>query len=192
MSTLKSTMDTIWGIYSKTQSTYSLTEAFRLYYNAHVVWGCSSSGRALDWQSRGKGFDPPHLHQNVRKRHPLWVFFCIFVLRKRGGEPERQTAKRKASGGRFSGGCGGAIATTDEDAKSLTKRPQIPLVSTTICPKTPALQTFSDILRLFSCLNCQLVCPIGHITSSSFILVKHPTAFFFWISTRIAVFQNGM
>jgi hypothetical protein len=30
------------------------------------IWGCSSPGRALDWQSRGKGFDPPHLHQ---KRH---------------------------------------------------------------------------------------------------------------------------
>ena len=25
-------------------------------------WGCSSPGRALEWHSRGKGFDPPHLH----------------------------------------------------------------------------------------------------------------------------------
>ena len=25
-------------------------------------WGCSSLGRALEWHSRGKGFDPPHLH----------------------------------------------------------------------------------------------------------------------------------
>ena len=27
------------------------------------VWGHSSVGRALDWQSRGRGFDPPWLHQ---------------------------------------------------------------------------------------------------------------------------------
>jgi len=78
----------------------------------------------------------------------MGVFLYIRVEEK-GSEPERQTEKRKASGGRFSGGCGGAIATTDEDAKSLTKRTQIPLVSTTICPKTPAPQTFSDIFIPF-------------------------------------------
>ena len=27
-----------------------------------ATWGCSSTGRALEWHSRGKGFDPPHLH----------------------------------------------------------------------------------------------------------------------------------
>ena len=27
-----------------------------------VAWGRSSAGRALDWQSRGQGFDPPRLH----------------------------------------------------------------------------------------------------------------------------------
>lgn len=26
-------------------------------------WGHSSAGRALDWQSRGQGFDPPWFHQ---------------------------------------------------------------------------------------------------------------------------------
>ena len=34
-----------------------------------VVWGHSSAGRALRWQRRGQGFDPPWLHQitfNVR------------------------------------------------------------------------------------------------------------------------------
>ena len=25
-------------------------------------WGCSSAGRVLDWQSRGRGFDPHQLH----------------------------------------------------------------------------------------------------------------------------------
>ena len=27
------------------------------------TWGCSSVGRALEWHSRGQGFDSPHLHQ---------------------------------------------------------------------------------------------------------------------------------
>ena len=27
-------------------------------------WGHSSAGRALRWQRRGQGFDPPWLHQN--------------------------------------------------------------------------------------------------------------------------------
>ena len=28
------------------------------------VWGCSSVGRALEWHSRGRRFDPDQLHQN--------------------------------------------------------------------------------------------------------------------------------
>ena len=32
------------------------------------MWGCSSLGRALEWHSRGKGFDPPHLHQRPRSK----------------------------------------------------------------------------------------------------------------------------
>ena len=27
------------------------------------MWGCSSAGRALEWHSRGRQFDPVHLHQ---------------------------------------------------------------------------------------------------------------------------------
>src|SRR5262245_25023066 len=34
-------------------------------------WGCSSSGRALDWQSRGKGFKSPQLHQLTLIGAPL-------------------------------------------------------------------------------------------------------------------------
>ena len=30
------------------------------------VWGRSSPGRALEWHSRGKGFDPPRLHQQKK------------------------------------------------------------------------------------------------------------------------------
>src|SRR5271169_1739947 len=28
-------------------------------------WGYSSAGRALDWQSRGQGFESPYLHQAI-------------------------------------------------------------------------------------------------------------------------------
>ena len=54
-----------------------------------MPWGCSSTGRALEWHSRGKGFDPPHLHQTrhirtlcvyVRKRNRFVGFFFIFAL----------------------------------------------------------------------------------------------------------------
>ena len=27
-----------------------------------IVWGCSSAGRALEWHSRGRRFDPVQLH----------------------------------------------------------------------------------------------------------------------------------
>ena len=30
-----------------------------------AVWGHSSAGRALRWQRRGQGFDPPWLHQII-------------------------------------------------------------------------------------------------------------------------------
>ena len=41
-------------------------------FNVHcslfiVMWGYSSAGRALDWQSRGQEFDPPYLHQKPAK-----------------------------------------------------------------------------------------------------------------------------
>lgn len=36
-------------------------------------WGCSSVGRALVWQTRGQGFDSPHLHH-----------FCFFGSSLRG------------------------------------------------------------------------------------------------------------
>ena len=45
------------------------------------VWGCSSVGRALDWQSRGRRFDPVQLH------HP----------------DEMDDARRKPGGRRHSG-----------------------------------------------------------------------------------------
>ena len=29
---------------------------------SHLFWGVSSVGRALEWHSRGQGFEPPILH----------------------------------------------------------------------------------------------------------------------------------
>ena len=33
-------------------------------------WGCSSAGRVLDWQSRGRGFNPLQLHQFYQALRP--------------------------------------------------------------------------------------------------------------------------
>ena len=40
------------------------------------IRGCSSLGRALEWHSRGKGFDPPHLHH----KSPKPLIQCGFGL----------------------------------------------------------------------------------------------------------------
>ena len=31
----------------------------------NCAWGRSSAGRALEWHSRGQGFDPPRLHHET-------------------------------------------------------------------------------------------------------------------------------
>src|SRR5690606_34215168 len=33
-------------------------------------WGCSSIGRAFDWQSKGSGFESRQLHQTLARRRP--------------------------------------------------------------------------------------------------------------------------
>ena len=45
-----------------------------------MPWGCSSTGRALEWHSRGKGFDPPHLHQHLGKSNTYCVRFFFYLL----------------------------------------------------------------------------------------------------------------
>ena len=44
-----------------------------------VSWGYSSVGRALEWHSRGQGFDPPQLHQKFQVLRPF--FETAFFLR---------------------------------------------------------------------------------------------------------------
>ena len=39
-----------------------------------IIWGCSSPGRALEWHSRGKGFDPPHLHQKTDTDVSVFIY----------------------------------------------------------------------------------------------------------------------
>jgi hypothetical protein len=36
------------------------------------VWGCSSIGRAFDWQSKGSGFESHQLH-HILKLNPLKI-----------------------------------------------------------------------------------------------------------------------
>lgn len=45
------------------------------------TWGCSSVGRALEWHSRGQGFDSPHLHQILKQSPAEAGFFCIVRLK---------------------------------------------------------------------------------------------------------------
>src|SRR3972149_8580559 len=37
---------------------------------ASLRWGCSSIGRAFDWQSKGRGFESPQLHQKTKLEAP--------------------------------------------------------------------------------------------------------------------------
>jgi hypothetical protein len=58
-------------------------------------WGCSSAGRALEWHSRGQGFDPPQLHHyhrisqrpatDVTGRFLFWSSSCVEKRDKRSG-----------------------------------------------------------------------------------------------------------
>ena len=45
-----------------------------------VAWGRSSAGRALDWQSRGQGFDPPRLHHSTSYGLRIRGPFCYHGL----------------------------------------------------------------------------------------------------------------
>ena len=53
-------------------------------YNMPCPWGYSSVGRALEWHSRGQGFDSPYLHHARPSRTYLfqtksfgWAFCCL-------------------------------------------------------------------------------------------------------------------
>ena len=60
-----------------------------------LPWGCSSLGRALEWHSRGKGFDPPHLHQKTGQG--IFAPSCLsFCDRMRGIEPMSSPLTRSA------------------------------------------------------------------------------------------------
>ena len=47
-------------------------------YNMPCPWGYSSVGRALEWHSRGQGFDPPYLHHLPKRSDRSGLFsFCL-------------------------------------------------------------------------------------------------------------------
>ena len=49
-------------------------------------WGCSSVGRALEWHSRGQGFDSPQLHH---KKSACKGGFFMGEIRSGESKPER-------------------------------------------------------------------------------------------------------
>ena len=56
---------------------------------AFLSRGCSSVGRALGWQPRGQGFDPPQLHHDFRGRTLKSGPFFPSTLRRGRPVPER-------------------------------------------------------------------------------------------------------
>ena len=47
-------------------------------YNMPCPWGYSSVGRALEWHSRGQGFDSPYLHHLPKRSDRSGLFsFCL-------------------------------------------------------------------------------------------------------------------
>ena len=55
-----------------------------IYWKIFVLVGCVFAyvGRALEWHSRGKGFDPPHLHQKKSAIFMIADFFLFADLMK--------------------------------------------------------------------------------------------------------------
>ena len=51
-----------------------------------MTWGCSSVGRALEWHSRGQGFDSPQLHHKKAVRKDG---FFVGKQKSGGSNPER-------------------------------------------------------------------------------------------------------
>ena len=53
-----------------------------------LLWGCSSVGRALEWHSRGQGFDSPQLHQFLSTVLLISsVLFCCSGLKEGNQTP---------------------------------------------------------------------------------------------------------
>ena len=62
------------------------------YIIPRTTWGRSSAGRALDWQSRGQGFDPPRLHHRMLTGSdlsgPVFIFIALGTsIQVRGKRP---------------------------------------------------------------------------------------------------------
>ena len=64
-------------------------------YSISSSRGRSSAGRALDWQSRGQGFDPPRLHHRECKglRETEGLFHDKFTMQSKPQSRSRRCAK---------------------------------------------------------------------------------------------------
>lgn len=69
-------------------------------FQPFFLWGRSSVGRALDWQSRGQEFDPPRLHQNVYMTQELKVkkFLRFFIVAALTYREERRCGYEDSQG----------------------------------------------------------------------------------------------
>lgn len=103
-----------------------------LLVNRPTSWGCSSAGRALDWQSRGQGFKSPQLHQkNQKGSGTSGALFSFPRFTRRGpcclASMSSRTMKRSMAG-RFRqhlSGCAGAswiVSIFVADRKQQSKR----------------------------------------------------------------------
>ena len=118
-----------------------------------VAWGRSSAGRALDWQSRGQGFDPPRLHPRIFKNQKFASGFFIRAISRSNCLCD--FSKKFLHGSIYSrilmnAPLGGVAQLGERLTGSQEVRGSIPLVSTTE-PINPALRS-----RVFSLSSQQV------------------------------------
>src|SRR5262245_10616384 len=98
---------------------------------SYLRWGCSSSGRALDWQSRGKGVKYPQLHHSSLIAAQRPGVMASLRLRSRVSRSQRRPAAALPVVGAVAlllatalvvarGSRAGALGVTDENQNFLT------------------------------------------------------------------------
>ncbi len=73
----------------------SLTAHFEGNYNTIYPWGCSSAGRAREWHSRGRGFDPHQLHLELPLSASCTSWSLLWLVR---GDFPLATSQTPSSG----------------------------------------------------------------------------------------------
>ena len=115
-----------------------------------VAWGRSSAGRALDWQSRGQGFDSPRLHQRIFKNQKFSS--GSFLFEQLVGQTVYAISQKKFLHGSIysrilrNAPLGGVAQLGERLTGSQEVRGSIPLVSTQECSRAG-----STLPALFYC-----------------------------------------